>query len=470
MSLVLMFFTPQVAKIQFVNAASATLGTEFVKKAFTGLVTGIGAVGAGSLQVYKTVYETDIEDLKGYAESAWNGLSDISRKGFETAVALSMEVDSTIRGLSDDIWDSITGVFDKFHEAYKSTIIGEIYTVSFKGSTAADFKFNYPYRAVFSTSTWHPEPMQVFSSTWSSINDGTSGYIKLGKFELKTNSSYDRKQMIKAGESGSLSAIISLSHAYSAVPFEFKVINVLTGNDVNVFAPDDSAIYDQTLKKLKEQDIPRMKDAGVVLPVPTGVLPGIEAGTKDVDVVFKDGIPIDKSTGLAIPNVKYPDIVWKNPSITWENDIPKVDGGIGVQDLTKPGDVAINPDLTGISGLLKGILDAIKAIPTAFMDLLKALFIPTTLAASLSNMVDMGNKLVLLPDFSFLKGSVGSCMRSDIKISIYGKSLTIVSMDYLLQASSYYMPIMRGLLWFLFGWYAYRKIIAMLNKVDGVRN
>lgn len=269
--------------------------------------------------------------------------------------------------------------------------------------------------------------------------------------------------------------------------------NVIVGNS------DIPKVYDNAKSKTREawED---MKGSGLYLP-------------------SNDAIPVSGGIGLSYnptdDTYRFPSgVLWdgtKHDPITWE--FPKVrvviDSVTGqpiiVTDSRAPGittsDGYVTPgEITGtdidiITGnpvvgnpivdtnvgfwsklwdWLKSILDAIKAIPKLILDGLAALFIPTlALSVLTADLVDVLGKKFTMPGelIPILTGSdyKGYCLVDDMYVDIYGKKMKVFNSQYILSASDWYVPILRGLLWFLFGWYCVRKFIGIWNKVGGVK-
>lgn len=463
----------------YVKASSsiASNSAEVLRGAWQSVVMGIAAAGAAGLQT-KQIIDDNRDALVAKAGAAWDKMSVESQRVFGQAL------DAGRLGASqtyNELYGAIEGVFD---DVYGSKAIASLpYKIT---SNAGTVTFSMP--GAYNTSQGillkasndttyilnHSNTLFRFTLSCASPSVDTVLYTPVGVM-YKTVSSLDAQcKSINAIKTiGDMSSFLSGYSTASGVTITtFAFADVATGLPV-----DDLSIYDQALKRAKEQDIPKMIDAGLVLPQPT--ITGAQGQKLKYDaqngtLVLPDG---SIYTGDATWSYPKPTIgVNKNP--VWQDTATGQDTDIWTGDKTDTitGNPAIpdtgvgeGTDSPTITTKLDKILEGVRAIPDAIVTGITTIFVPTATPTAFSNMIKQFTGLLVLPSFAWLTNSDLACSRvQDVKVTIMGKSLTIVSLDFVMQAKSFYMPIMRGFLWFLFGWYAYKKIIAMINKVDGV--
>jgi len=450
------------------ETANPTAPQKILEGMFGGLATAVGATTAIGLKS-KEIYDENKQAIYDNAVKAYQGMSNAAKESWAAAVARG----KTGVDMAGELWDGLQGVFDKIY-ASKATVSGP-YSVDWDGNYLR-FMFDkgYMYRAEFvrsdgTKSTYEDRSLYItHGETYMEVLGVRYQYTYLVNYRT-WNDVHNMLSGIK-----SIAALNAIAHVPGTDHWEFSVIKD-TGAVVNEVNP----IYDQALKRALETDIPRAKDAGLVIPAPDITVPATGQRVKydantgtltlpDGSIYTGDG----KDLSLGIPTVG----VSPGGSAVWQDGKTDTDVWTGTKtdpitgDVVKPGEGAGTID-GSITGKLDGILDGIKDIPASIGALLTKLFVPVGSIAAFADLTDTFRSRLVLPSFGWLvtDGIVCSQDGKDIKVEFNGKETTFVDMSWLYNVRSFYMPIMRGFLWFLFGWYAYRKIIAITNKVDGIK-
>lgn len=461
----------------------ASNSAEVLRGAWQSVVMGIAAAGAAGLQT-KQIIDDNRDALVAKANAAWDKMSVESQRVFGQALDAGRlgasqtynELYGAIEGVFDDVYGSkatITNLysFDKSGRTLIFTIVNNAYSFSYSVT-------NYS-QSNYTGSRFFLHVKDVLSSDGNyyielalslSITDyGTNVILDLGQSKESANNFY--RSLLNAKTIGAVSSLLKSKPSYPSYKFNHVLLRKSDGTIAQ------ESIYDQALQRAKEQDIPKMRDAGLVLPEPT--ITGAQGQKLRYDAQTGTLVLPDGSiyTGDASWSYPKPTIgVNKNP--VWQDTATGQDTDIWTGDKTDTitGNPAIpdtgvgeGTDSPTITTKLDKILEGVRAIPDAIVTGITTIFVPTATPTAFSNMIKQFTGLLVLPSFAWLTNSDLACSRvQDVKVTIMGKSLTIVSLDFVMQAKTFYMPIMRGFLWFLFGWYAYKKIIAMINKVDGV--
>ena len=468
-----------------VNAATGVVDSPgYLKKSYEALIMGVVAVSSVGMTAYDQIVN---EELRQFASSSWDSLSATAKESYRSSMLSYKQGWSGAIELADETWFELNKNIDlffapKIQQEYirngMSVEIGTTYTklsfpinspqlfvVDYKG-TDAEWVGKYPTIEIrYDVSNGGRVTLQAANTNW-------------GRKTFSDEIAYS--YLYKGASLVSISSMESAIRSWS---------DTVTNLDIRVenFVMND-AIYDPVLKRHLETDLPRMKDAGLVLPMPDAFHP-----------TTKQRININDTTGvMTLPDgtIYTGDVEWKAPAIGTGVNVKgdTVAGWEGVDPIT--GDKTLTDIITGETiktgegsipvendGLwsklwewLKRILDAILSIPAAilsipaiFWDYLVSLFVPTK--AISDYVLDLRNliatKIPIDTDFTYLKGELRACKMADIKANLYGKELTIVKYEYVKSASDWFKPIIVGLLWFLFGWYAWRKLIGFFNQTGG---
>lgn len=472
----------------YVKASSsiASNSAEVLRGAWQSVVMGIAAAGAAGLQT-KQIIDDNRDALVAKANAAWDKMSVESQRVFGEAL------DAGRLGASqtyNELYGAIEGVFDDVYGSKVttttpytvSTLNGE---VSFAADSNHRFKiFQFKPNSPNNISTYTTQYLNVSATPYT---DYVTVYFGTKKFRVMFPGNIDKAitrayadAISNVRSVGALSSLM-VSRTFSPICDAYGGCEGYGLSALQYVKSDGTivqeSIYDQALKRAKEQDIPKMRDAGLVLPEPT--ITGAQGQKLRYDAQTGTLVLPDGSiyTGDASWSYPKPTIgVNKNP--VWQDTATGQDTDIWTGDKTDTitGNPAIpdtgvgeGTDSPTITTKLDKILEGVRAIPDAIVTGITTIFVPTATPTAFSNMIKQFTGLLVLPSFAWLTNSDLACSRvQDVKVTIMGKSLTIVSLDFVMQAKTFYMPIMRGFLWFLFGWYAYKKIIAMINKVDGV--
>lgn len=124
--------------------------------------------------------------------------------------------------------------------------------------------------------------------------------------------------------------------------------------------------------------------------------------------------------------------------------------------------------LNAIVSWLKGIWTLIKGLAVEIAGAIGAALVPATpVSEQFAPFVDdLSAKFNTPADFEFLKGQIsGTCGNmNNLRANVMGQELVIVKFDEAKKWASWWMPIMKGFMWFGFGFWLYRKAIAMAGK------
>jgi hypothetical protein len=123
---------------------------------------------------------------------------------------------------------------------------------------------------------------------------------------------------------------------------------------------------------------------------------------------------------------------------------------------------------------LSNIANDIMGLPKTILDGITELFIPgdpTEVPDMFMSVKDsVADKFNKPDDFTFLKPlwSSSDCP-PDIYASLMGQNLKVVDLQLVCSKSSWWKPIMTGFMWFLFGWWLFRKANALMAKNGGIK-
>lgn len=130
-------------------------------------------------------------------------------------------------------------------------------------------------------------------------------------------------------------------------------------------------------------------------------------------------------------------------------------------------------------GWFAKIIAAIVQIPIAIIDgiidLISKLFIPEKpISETFSPLFEQFKSKFNTPeDFAFIAGNFDmtgqSCSIKDIEADLMGKEMKVFDSGALLTTSTWFKPIMSGFMWLLFGFWAFRKVNAIVAKNGGTR-
>lgn len=132
-------------------------------------------------------------------------------------------------------------------------------------------------------------------------------------------------------------------------------------------------------------------------------------------------------------------------------------------------------DLLGWFGkMVDALIDIPLAIIKGITDIISSLFVPTVpLSETFAPMFDSFKAKFNTPeDFDYLKGSFdttgNSCTIADMNASFFGHEMKVFDGKALLDTSTWFKPIMAGFMWLLFGFWAFRKVNAIVSKNGGI--
>lgn len=433
------------------------------KALFSTVATGVAASAAVGIKA-KQIYDDNKQAVYDGAIKAYDTMSDSAKESWASAVARGR----TGADMSKELWDKLTGVItDVFssHTTSQSSIDTNS-KGSYYGGSTINFNFGkkvyvHWYVKGYEDSPGHHTYQYITGMTVSGgsqvgmvfngvtpVNDGehsTDGFSPrfLDDFVFNVNDD------------------VTISNIISAINIHTKY-QITFGSTTNVIDP----IYDTALKRALETDIPRMKDAGMVIPqaeltTPAGTRINLDANTGTMtlpDGTIWTGNVDDLKIGI-------PDAIINNGDAVWSDGRTDTNVWTGERTTTVTGE-AVDTGQSALDRILEGIED----LPADLTTILTKLFIPTTIASSWADITTTLQSRLKLPSFGWLVTDGIVCTESgkDVRITFNGETTTFVDMSWLYSVRNFYMPVMRGFLWFLFGWYVYRKAIAITNKVDGI--
>lgn len=285
------------------------------KALFATVATGLAGSAAIGIKA-KEIYDDNKQAVYDGAIKAYDTMSDSAKESWASAVARGR----TGADMSKELWDKLTGVItDVFssHTTSQSSIDTNS-KGSYYGGSTINFNFGkkvyvHWYVKGYEDSPGHHTYQYITGMTVSGgsqvgmvfngvtpVNDGehsTDGFSPrfLDDFVFNVNDD------------------VTISNIISAINIHTKY-QITFGSTTNVIDP----IYDTALKRALETDIPRMKDAGMVLPevdvrTPSGtrVNYDAQAGT----VTLPDGSIYNGD--LVVGGI--PDAVIKDKDVVWHD-------------------------------------------------------------------------------------------------------------------------------------------------------
>ncbi len=122
-----------------------------------------------------------------------------------------------------------------------------------------------------------------------------------------------------------------------------------------------------------------------------------------------------------------------------------------------------------ILDLLNSIWSGITNLPNAIASSIAALFMPSIDPAVQFNPVvdSFKGKFNNPSDFAYLNDHVFSnqCQNlNNIQLTLFGVTVTAVDFTLLKVAATWWLPIMKGFIWFLFGWWAYKRVVDLFKR------
>lgn len=344
--------------------AQATTGNAAVdtvirvqKSLFATVATGLAASALVGIKA-KELYDDNKQAVYDGAIKAYDTMSDSAKESWASAVARGR----TGVDMSKELWDKLTGVItDVFssHSTSESSI--DINSKgSYYGGSTITFDFGKNVYVHWYIKGYEDSPshntyqyitgMSVFGGSevrmnYYGVTPVTVGGYSTDGFAPKFLDNF----VFNINDNVTISDIMSAINAHTKYHITF-------GSTVNVIDP----IYDQALKRALDTDIPRMKDAGMVLPqvdvrtpVGTRVNYDAQAGT----VTLPDGSTYDGD--LIAGNI--PDAVVNGDDVSWHDTKTNTDTNIWDGSVTDSitGDTV--PDVGENAGTAEGEAGAVDA-------------------------------------------------------------------------------------------------------------
>lgn len=287
------------------SAASAVVDSPgFQEEAYKALVNGIIATSALGVGVYDAV-TPEFEDVKKEALASYEMLSPHVKESWRQSLIQAQTLPGLYVDSSNVIWDSlkttVTGILQKksvetygANGGYTLTRYGS--NVFFQFNTAIPLKIDYVnFEDDFYTADYLNFNIYRSSGVVTQLSAKyTSGGALSSDFFNTTQEQYE-SLLARIENISTPIGLINLINSYS------------TQATYSLNFPTD-AIYDPTLKRALENDIPWMKDAGLVLPMPEAYHP-----------TTNQRINVNDSTGaMTLPDgsIYQGDVTWKSPGIT----------------------------------------------------------------------------------------------------------------------------------------------------------
>lgn len=127
--------------------------------------------------------------------------------------------------------------------------------------------------------------------------------------------------------------------------------------------------------------------------------------------------------------------------------------------------------VTDIGKWFGEILEGILGVPDLILDGLGKLFVPDiSVPDQFTPLLDQFKTKFNKPsDFDFLNGSFqNSCGVNDIYANLFGKRVKVFDSSFVIKYAAWWKPIMSGFMWFMFGFWAFRRMNMMASKNGGV--
>lgn len=460
-----------------------------------GITIGAGAYTVGALGLAGILgiagYAEYEEEINAHAKRVWEGSTDLAKDSLEWSLDAAREVGNTVSSLNQGFNEWLDSVIDAY-----ATDVSQLYIPEVLPNEVLDNLGAIPVHAGITLPDGHEFVAKRNGEIYrfKSIYKGRSFNritFRMGVYQ------HNIATYIHEGDDYAefYETITSLSQFYNLASAN------IAGNITSFYISNiEDAQYQEAIgSKIREQ-WETTRDAGLVLPVndaiPMSGNIGLTYNPANDTYHFPSGElwdgtihdPIDwafPTPQIVTDSITGNDVVafpTRAPAITDSkgNVIPGELTGDFTNVFTGEPVITGNPpvDVTGFWATLwqwlQKILNAILSIPQAILSGLAALFVPTL---SLSEVVGglvgtLEEKFTMPSEFiPILSGtqSGGYCVVDDMKVNVMGKQSTIFKSDFLLRAADWYIPIFRGLLWFLFAWYCVRKFIGIWNKVGGVK-
>lgn len=459
-----------------------------------GITVGAGTYAITALAVGSVATAVGIEygdEINSHAGRVWDSGSQLAKDSLNASINAAVGLGNGVVNLGSDFLDWLNGEIPKIahgiagittnHSYYNKTIVQQTDTRQIVQFSGFDILAN---------------GVKVSNSIiYVEVNDS----VKIASVRINGKNVFTGMNdgLYEGAKAIALSDPFSILQKANSNPLSQYYGTTLTLNtSSNV---EYGTAYNNAVSSLREE-WETMRDAGLVLPV--------DSATAYSGDVYMDKANADGTYTGIDGNIYNPaDLQWSFP--TAKNRVATGDIPAGVytdspaltgnpvidKALTNnpaipktttnvtTGETFANPDIAGdipaegfwakLWEWLQKILNAILAIPKAILSGLSALFVPTvalgTLFAPFTGA--LGDKFNTPGELAYIKGqTVGpGCSVDDLKINLFGKQITIVDISFIKNASSWYLPIFKGLLWFFFGWYLYRKIVALINSNGGIK-
>lgn len=286
----------------------------FLDNAWGAFFSGVVAVSAVAVTAYNDFKDEIVTEVIDYGKKKYKELSTTVKDGFRALMILHES--GVISKIGDNIWDNVT--------SNVATYLGEKISDIAKGQgKVTDNEYSNPRNQIIDFAT----PVTI-----NEINKATGqmrSFSSINNLTL-TVAKYDSTQVVYIlGFGGStplryytdLGTESARDIFVANQDFKFKSpqalldhYSMVTGyvNDYVINGIEDK-IYDPTLKRALETDIPRMKDAGLVLPMPEAYHPTTNQRLK-----------VNDSTGaITLPDgsIYTGDVTWKAPPIAIGTDV-----------------------------------------------------------------------------------------------------------------------------------------------------
>lgn len=267
----------------------------YLKEAFKATLTGVVAVGA----IGATVYNDVVDNSHEFLENAWDTATPLVKEGFRNSMILANQGLTRYGELSAVTWNEITRQINGY----------------LNSRIKAEFEAHGYMIQQTNNSTTITKPGSVFQINYPNGSKQNYDYLSV-RYEAQKYDYVDYGVIFM----GSMLVHTDILPSKDAIEnMENKVSNISTPTALIAFIntyeaghslswPDvPDSIYDPTLKRTMERDIPHMKDAGLVLPMPEAYHPSTN-----------QRVNVDAQTGtMTLPDgtIYQGDVTWKAPPV-----------------------------------------------------------------------------------------------------------------------------------------------------------
>lgn len=338
---------------------------ELNKALFATVATGVVASATAGLKV-KEIYDENKDAVYNNALKAYDSMSENAKQSWASAVARGR----TGADLATDFWEFLTSAISDTFKSKSGNVTGNM---ALNFDIASDYSrqetdyYNHTYQVgayVIKTPTRVSFDYSYKTSTGNVYNSSFDNYLNLSfytKYEIGTSwnasnltvSSFINKDIPVSKLAQLDSDIRTVRDLQTLANFLLKYGSYTSFSINGITGTVQENIYDQTLKRALETDIPRMKDAGLVIPqvdvrTPSGTRVNYDAQAGSV--TLPDGSIYDGD--LVVGNV--PDAVIKDNTTVWHDTKTNTDTDIWDGTITDTATGTIIDNIKDKAGTAEG--------------------------------------------------------------------------------------------------------------------